>query len=155
MALRRFSEKKLTAEVLRRIRKTKNPRLKQVMTSYIKPLHAFVREVKAAPEEWMQGIQFLTETGHWSTGKRQEFILMSDVLGVSPSLQEEIDRARSDKAQTERLIGQKHQEIVQLNQRYADLKKRYAELTLAANAERQKAATPEQKPAVNAEQRPR
>jgi hydroxyquinol 1,2-dioxygenase len=83
MALKRFSEKKLTGEVLRRIRKTKNPRLKQVMTAYIKHLHAFVREVKPTPEEWMQGIQFLTETGHWSTGKRQEFILMSDTLGVS------------------------------------------------------------------------
>ena len=83
MAMRRFSEKKLTAEVLHRIRKTKNPRLKQVMTAYIRHLHAFVRDVKPTQEEWMQGIQFLTETGHWSTGKRQEFILMSDTLGVS------------------------------------------------------------------------
>lgn len=83
MAVRKFSEKKLTGEVLRRIRKTKNPRLKRVMTAYIKHLHAFVREVKPTPQEWMQGIQFLTETGHWSTGKRQEFILMSDTLGVS------------------------------------------------------------------------
>ncbi len=83
MAVRRFSEKNLTAEVLGRIRKTKNPRLKKVMAAYIKHLHAFVREVRPTPEEWMQGIQFLTETGHWSTGKRQEFILMSDTLGVS------------------------------------------------------------------------
>ena len=83
MAIRKFSEKNLTREVLYRIRKTKNKRLKQVMTSYIKHLHAFVREVKPTPEEWMQGIEFLTETGHWSTGKRQEFILMSDTLGVS------------------------------------------------------------------------
>ena len=43
MAVRRFSEKTLTAEVLRRIRKTRNPRLKQIMTAYIKHLHAFVR----------------------------------------------------------------------------------------------------------------
>jgi len=83
MAVRKFSEKNLTREVLYRIRKTKNKRLKQVMTAYIKHLHAFVREVKPTAEEWMQGIQFLTETGHWSTGKRQEFILMSDTLGVS------------------------------------------------------------------------
>ncbi|MGH6629777.1 MAG: intradiol ring-cleavage dioxygenase [Burkholderiales bacterium] len=83
MPVRKFSEKKLTAEVLHRIRRTKNPRLKQVMTGYIKHLHAFVRDVKPTPEEWMQGIQFLTETGHWCTGKRQEFILMSDTLGVS------------------------------------------------------------------------
>jgi hydroxyquinol 1,2-dioxygenase len=83
MKVRRFSEKKLTGEVLHRIRNTKNPRLKQVMASFIRHLHAFVRDVKPTQEEWFQGIQFLTETGHWSTGKRQEFILMSDTLGVS------------------------------------------------------------------------
>jgi hydroxyquinol 1,2-dioxygenase len=83
MAIRRFSEKKLTGEVLYRIRNTKNKRLKQVMTSFIKHMHAFVRDVKPTQEEWFKGIQFLTETGHWSTGKRQEFILMSDTLGVS------------------------------------------------------------------------
>jgi len=83
MKVRRFSEKNLTAEVLHRIRNTKNPRLKQVMTSYIKHLHAFVREVKPTQEEWMAGIQFLTETGKWCDDKRQEFILMSDTLGVS------------------------------------------------------------------------
>ncbi len=83
MAVRRFSEKNLTAEVLHRIRKTKNPRLKKIMTAYIKHLHAFVREVKPTPEEWMQGIQFLTETGQWCNDKRQEYILMSDTLGVS------------------------------------------------------------------------
>jgi len=83
MAVRKFSEKNLTREVIQRIRKTKNPRLKKIMMAYIKHLHAFVREVKPTQEEWFQGIQFLTETGHWSTGKRQEFILMSDTLGVS------------------------------------------------------------------------
>jgi hydroxyquinol 1,2-dioxygenase len=83
MAVQRFSEKKLTDEVIRRMRKTKSKRLKQVMASFVKHMHAFVRDVKPTPEEWMTGIQFLTETGHWSTGKRQEFILMSDTLGVS------------------------------------------------------------------------
>jgi hydroxyquinol 1,2-dioxygenase len=83
MAVQRFSEKKLTAEVIRRMRKTKDKRLKQVMESFVKHMHAFVRDVKPTQEEWFKGIQFLTETGHWSTGKRQEFILMSDTLGVS------------------------------------------------------------------------
>jgi len=83
MAVRRFSENRLTAEVLRRMRGTKNLRLKRVMAGFVKHLHAFVRDVKPTPEEWMAGIQFLTETGHWCTGKRQEFILMSDTLGVS------------------------------------------------------------------------
>jgi len=83
MAIKRFSEKKLTAEVIKRMRKTKDKRLKQVMASFVKHIHAFVRDVKPTPEEWFAGVQFLTETGHWSTGKRQEFILMSDTLGVS------------------------------------------------------------------------
>ena len=83
MAVKRFSERKLTDEVIKRMRKTKNKRLKRVMASFVKHMHAFVRDVKPTPEEWFQGIQFLTETGHWSTGKRQEFILMSDTLGVS------------------------------------------------------------------------
>jgi protocatechuate 3,4-dioxygenase beta subunit len=80
MAVRRFSEKKLTREVLYRIRKTKNPRLKQVMTAYIRHLHTFVREVKPTQEEWFEGIKFLTDTGRM---ERDEFILMSDTLGVS------------------------------------------------------------------------
>jgi protocatechuate 3,4-dioxygenase beta subunit len=80
MPVRRFSEKKLTAEVLRRIRGTKNKRLKQVMTSFITHMHAFVRDVKPTQAEWFEGIRFLTETGRM---QRDEFILMSDTLGVS------------------------------------------------------------------------
>ena len=80
MAIRRFSEKKLTGEVLRRIRGTKNRRLKQVMTSFITHMHSFVRDVKPTQEEWFAGIKFLTETGRL---ERQEFVLMSDTLGVS------------------------------------------------------------------------
>ena len=83
MAIRNFNEDTLTAEVLRRIEDTPNPRLKQVMTSLIKHLHAFVREVRPTEDEWMKGIELLTETGHWSDEKRQEFILLSDTLGVS------------------------------------------------------------------------
>jgi len=66
--------------VLRRIRGTKNKRLKRVMTSFITHMHHFVRDVKPTQEEWFQGIQFLTETGRL---ERDEFILMSDTLGVS------------------------------------------------------------------------
>jgi hydroxyquinol 1,2-dioxygenase len=83
MATPKFSEKKLTAEVIRRIRKTKDKRLKQVMTSFITHLHAFVRDVKPTQEEWFKGIEFLIETGKWCDGKRNEFILLSDTQGVS------------------------------------------------------------------------
>jgi hydroxyquinol 1,2-dioxygenase len=83
MTIRNFSEDTLTAEVLRRIEGTPNARLREVMTSLVKHLHAFVREVRPTPEEWFTGIKFLTDTGHWCDDKRQEFILMSDTLGVS------------------------------------------------------------------------
>ncbi len=83
MAIRNFNEETLTAEVLRRLAGTPDPRLKQVMTSMVKHLHAFVREVRPTQAEWFEGIKFLTETGQWCDDKRQEFILMSDTLGVS------------------------------------------------------------------------
>lgn len=83
MAIRNFNENSLTAEVLHRVASTPDPRLKKVMTSMVKHLHAFVREVRPTQAEWFEGIKFLTETGHWSDDKRQEFILMSDTLGVS------------------------------------------------------------------------
>jgi hydroxyquinol 1,2-dioxygenase len=83
MAKREFSEKTLTAEVLKRVSKAPDKRTRQVMQSLVKHLHAFVREVRPTQEEWFQGIQFLTRTGHMCDDKRQEFILMSDTLGVS------------------------------------------------------------------------
>jgi hydroxyquinol 1,2-dioxygenase len=109
MAVRRFSEKTLTAEVLRRIRKTRNPRLKRIMTAYIRHLHAFVREVKPTPEEWMRGIQFLTETGQWCSGKRQEYILMSDTLGVS-MLVDALNYQASGGATESTVLGPFHRE---------------------------------------------
>jgi hydroxyquinol 1,2-dioxygenase len=83
MTIRNFSEDTLTAEVLRRIEGAPNARLKMVMQSLVKHLHAFVRELRPTPEEWFTGIKFLSETGHWCDDKRQEYILMSDTLGVS------------------------------------------------------------------------
>jgi len=53
------------------------------MQSLIKHLHGFVREVEPTGAEWFTAIEWLTRTGHLCTGKRQEFILASDVLGVS------------------------------------------------------------------------
>ena len=83
MATRNFSEKTLTAEVLKRVSKAPSARTRKVMQGLVKHLHAFVREVRPTQEEWFQGIQFLTRTGQMCDDKRQEFILMSDTLGVS------------------------------------------------------------------------
>src|SRR6516225_825851 len=59
------------------------PRLREVLTSLVGHLHAFVKEVALTEAEWGQAIEFLTATGHRCDEVRQEFILLSDVLGVS------------------------------------------------------------------------
>lgn len=81
--MRNFTEENLTEEVVGRMGKDCDPRLREVMSSLIRHMHAFVRETRLTPEEWMQGIQFLTEAGKWCDDKRQEFILLSDTMGVS------------------------------------------------------------------------
>jgi hydroxyquinol 1,2-dioxygenase len=83
MPIRNFTGKTLTAEVLKRVGKAPDKRTRQVMQSLVRHLHAFVKEVRPTQDEWFQGIQFLTKTGHMCDDKRQEFILMSDTLGVS------------------------------------------------------------------------
>lgn len=77
------TEEQITQNVLNSIADTTNPRLKTVMTSLITHMHAFIREVELTQEEWMLGIQFLTKTGQMCDDRRQEFILLSDVTGVS------------------------------------------------------------------------
>jgi protocatechuate 3,4-dioxygenase beta subunit len=58
-------------------------RTREVLASLVRHLHAFVRDVELQPHEWMAGIEFLTATGQKCDALRQEFILLSDVLGVS------------------------------------------------------------------------
>ena len=81
--MRDFNEDNATAAVLERMAKCDNPRLKAVMTSVVTHLHAVVREVEPTVEEWMEAIRFLTVTGQMCDDRRQEFILLSDTLGVS------------------------------------------------------------------------
>jgi hydroxyquinol 1,2-dioxygenase len=81
--MRNLTEANLTDAVLAKLEGATDPRFKQIMTSLIKHLHAFVREVELTEEEWFTGIQFLTATGQKCDDKRQEYILLSDTLGVS------------------------------------------------------------------------
>src|SRR4051812_12870123 len=60
-----------------------DPRLRQILTSLVQHLHAFAKDVDLTVDEWAAGIRFLTETGQTCTPTRQEFILLSDVLGLS------------------------------------------------------------------------
>ncbi|SNS49985.1 hydroxyquinol 1,2-dioxygenase [Noviherbaspirillum humi] len=81
--MRNLNEDTITQAVLARHAGMSNERLREVMTRLVQHLHAFAREVKLTEAEWAAGIQFLTETGHMCSDKRQEFILLSDTLGLS------------------------------------------------------------------------
>ena len=77
------SEEQITHNVLDSMAHAPDPRLKQVMSSLVSHLHSFIREVELTQEEWALGIQFLTRTGLMCDEKRQEFILLSDITGVT------------------------------------------------------------------------
>lgn len=76
-------EELLIGYVLKSFEDADNPRLKQLMQALVRHLHAFVRETRLTTPEWEVAIDFLNRTGQISNDKRQEFILLSDVLGLS------------------------------------------------------------------------
>ncbi|EIJ46059.1 6-chlorohydroxyquinol-1,2-dioxygenase [Herbaspirillum sp. GW103] len=78
-----LNEDTITQAVLARHAGMADERLRQIVTSLVQHLHAFAREVRLTEEEWFAGIRFLTETGQLCSDKRQEFILLSDTLGLS------------------------------------------------------------------------
>ena len=73
----------LVEEVLGRYAGAPNERLKEVMEAAVRHLHAFVREINLQRDEWFEAIKFLTATGQMCDETRQEWILLSDTLGVS------------------------------------------------------------------------
>ena len=80
--MRDLNETNATDAVIAQIR-SENPRLQELLVGLVRHLHAFVREVELTEAEWMAAIRYLTAVGQKSDDKRQEFILLSDVLGVS------------------------------------------------------------------------
>jgi alcohol dehydrogenase class IV/protocatechuate 3,4-dioxygenase beta subunit len=76
-------EAAVTAEVLATFDAAAAPRYREVMQSLVRHLHAFARDVRLTESQWRHGIDFLTRTGHITDDRRQEFILLSDVLGLS------------------------------------------------------------------------
>lgn len=81
--MRNLNQHTVTQAVIDYLASTPDPRLKHVLTCLVRHLHDFAREVELTEAEWLKGIQFLTATGQMCDGKRQEFILLSDVLGLS------------------------------------------------------------------------
>src|SRR5580704_5049720 len=81
--MRDFDETTITEAVLSSVRGASDARIKQVSEALVRHLHAFIREIEPTEAEWESGIRFLTETGQLCSDTRQEFILLSDTLGVS------------------------------------------------------------------------
>lgn len=78
-----FSESALTEAVLAQVGQAPGPRARQISEALVRHLHAFVAEIEPTQAEWGQAIDTLTRIGQLCTDTRQEFILLSDVLGVS------------------------------------------------------------------------
>lgn len=102
-----FTEERSAETVNARMGEAINPRLRELMTSLIKHLHGFVKEVELTPAEWETAIDFLTRTGQMCDAQRQEFILLSDSLGVS-MLVDAIGHRRPEQATENTVFGPFH-----------------------------------------------
>ena len=94
-----------TDAALAQMAATPNPRLKEIADAAVRHLHAFAREVNLTPEEWLTGIQFLTAVGKACTPVRQEFILLSDVLGLSAVVNALHDKKARELGSQSSLLG--------------------------------------------------
>jgi protocatechuate 3,4-dioxygenase beta subunit len=74
---------RLTEQVLEAYGETPDPRLREILGALISHLHAFAVQTQLTPDEWLAGLEFLTATGQKCDSERQEFIMLSDVLGLS------------------------------------------------------------------------
>lgn len=95
----------ITQAVLARLAADADPRFKQIVTAVVQHAHALVRELDLKPDEWMAAIQFLTRVGQTCDDKRQEFILLSDTLGISMLVVQLEQARRSAQALADRSAG--------------------------------------------------
>jgi len=100
-----IDEKTITEVALEQMSATPSPRLRQIMECLVRHLHAFAREADLTPEEWLDGIKFLTAVGQTCTPYRQEFILLSDTLGVSALINTLHDRRSVEVGTRTSLLG--------------------------------------------------
>ena len=102
--MRNLTEGNLTDAVLAKLEGATDARFKEIMGSLIRHVHGFIREVELTEREWLIAIQFLTATGKKCDDKRQEFILLSDTLGVS-MLVDAINHRKPDGATETTVLG--------------------------------------------------
>jgi hydroxyquinol 1,2-dioxygenase len=102
-----ITEETVTDAVVDSFAKTPDARVRECVTVLVRHLHAAIRELEPTNLEWEAAIAFLTETGHVSSATRQEFVLLSDVLGVS-MLVENINQRKSPGATEATVVGPFH-----------------------------------------------
>jgi len=102
---RAIDENTITDAVIEQMSRSSNERLKEIMNAAVRHLHSFAREVNLTPDEWIEGIRFLTATGHMCTEYRQEFILLSDTLGLSSLVNSLNDKRSIQESTKSSLLG--------------------------------------------------
>ncbi len=103
--MREYTPENITDAVIEQMSPTPDPRMKEIMESAVRHLHAFAREVKLTPAEWIKGIEFMTKVGQMCTPARQEFILLSDTLGLSALVNIMHDKTKMEEATGASLLG--------------------------------------------------
>jgi protocatechuate 3,4-dioxygenase beta subunit len=104
MTIQTTAAQELLDQVIATMKDTPDPRLREIATSLVRHLHEFAAEVNLTQAEWMYGMQFLTAVGQYSKPDRNEFILLSDVIGLS-SLVETINQDSGDGATEATVLG--------------------------------------------------
>lgn len=100
-----INENTITDAAIEQMSTTKDERFRRIMESLVRHLHTFAREVDLTPEEWLGGIAFLTRTGQACTQFRQEFILLSDTLGLSSLINSLHDKRATESSTKSSLLG--------------------------------------------------
>src|ERR1700759_5650222 len=103
--MRELTPDTMTDAVLDQMASTPDPRMREIMAAAVKHLHAFAREVNLTPGEGIKGIEFMTKVGQACTPARQEFILLSDTLGLSALVNGLHDRTAIEEGTHTSLLG--------------------------------------------------
>ncbi len=103
--MREYTPENITDAVIEQMSTTPDARMKEIMESAVRHLHAFAREVNLTPGEWIKGIEFMTKVGQMCTPARQEFILLSDTVGLSALVNIMHDKTKMEEATGASLLG--------------------------------------------------
>lgn len=103
--MREYTPETITDAVVEQMATTPDARMKEIMESAVRHLHAFAREVQLTPGEWIKGIEFMTKVGQMCTPARQEFILLSDTVGLSALVNIMHDKTKVEEATGASLLG--------------------------------------------------